>query len=219
MKLEYMLDHIPENIRQHTTKRTFQPGDVVVRKGEKADHVYLLTAGKLRVSNEFESGQRYTFASLEVPDLMGDLEVLAGQEHFAATNEAITECQMLSMSAETFMQWMRTDNDFAVAVAQLLASKMYPTSNEAGRVKFQPSQERFEEYLAKRLGDIETDLFILHTSRQQIADDIGTSVKTVNRCVTRMRDEGGLSLLHGKITLNREQQERLREILQDIRAY
>ena len=217
MKLEYMLDHIPENIRQHTTKRTFQPGDVVVRKGEKADHVYLLTAGKLRVSNEFESGQRYTFASLEVPDLMGDLEVLAGQEHFAATNEAITECQMLSMSAETFMQWMRTDNDFAVAVAQLLASKMYPTSNEAGRVKFQPSQERFEEYLAKRLGDIETDLFILHTSRQQIADDIGTSVKTVNRCVTRMRDEGGLSLLHGKITLNREQQKRLREILQDMK--
>ena len=216
MKLKYMLDHIPENIRQHTTKRTFQPGDVVVRKGEKADHVYLLTAGKLRVSNEFESGQRYTFASLEVPDLMGDLEVLAGQEHFAATNEAITECQMLSMSAETFMQWMRTDNDFAVAVAQLLASKMYPTSNEAGRVKFQPSQERFEEYLAKRLGDIETDLFILHTSRQQIADDIGTSVKTVNRCVTKMRDEGGLSLLHGKITLNREQQERLREILQDM---
>ena len=216
MKLEYMLDHIPENIRQHTTKRTFQPGDVVVRKGEKADHVYLLTAGKLRVSNEFESGQRYTFASLEVPDLMGDLEVLAGQEHFAATNEAITECQMLSMSAETFMQWMRTDNDFAVAVAQLLASKMYPTSNEVGRVKFQPSQERFEEYLAKRLGDIETDLFILHTSRQQIADDIGTSVKTVNRCVTKMRDEGGLSLLHGKITLNREQQERLREILQDM---
>ena len=216
MKLEYMLDHIPENIRQHTTKRTFQPGDVVVRKGEKADHVYLLTAGKLRVSNEFESGQRYTFASLEVPDLMGDLEVLAGQEHFAATNEAITECQMLSMSAETFMQWMRTDNDFAVAVAQLLASKMYPTSNEAGRVKFQPSQERFEEYLAKRLGDIETDLFILHTSRQQIADDIGTSVKTVNRGVAKLKEAGLIGLLHGKISINKEQQKALHKTFHDL---
>ncbi|MBE6102088.1 MAG: Crp/Fnr family transcriptional regulator [Selenomonas ruminantium] len=215
MKLDYMLDHMPDTIRQQTIRRTFQPGEIVVRKGDKADHVYLLMAGKLRVSNEFESGQRYTFASLEVPDLMGDLEVLAGQEHFAATNEAITECQVLSMSAETFMHWMRVDNDFAVAVAQLLASKMYPTSNEAGRVKFQPSQERFEEYLAKRLGDIETDLFILHTSRQQIADDIGTSVKTVNRCVTKMRDDGDLALLHGKITLNRDQQEKLRRLLNE----
>jgi len=216
MKLDYMLDHIPDTIRQHTTQRNFQPGDVVVRKGDRADHVYVITAGKLRVSNEFESGQRYTFASLEVPDLIGDLEVLAGQEHFAATNEAVTECKVLSMTAETFMHWLRIDNDFAVAVAQLLASKMYPTSNEAGRVKFQPSQERFEEYLAKRLGDIETDLFILHTSRQQIADDIGTSVKTVNRCVTKMRDDGNLSLLHGKITLNRDQQERLRKLLNNV---
>jgi CRP/FNR family cyclic AMP-dependent transcriptional regulator len=212
MKLDYMLDHMPESIRQHSTRRTFQPGEIVVRKGDRADHVYLIMAGKLRVSNEFESGQRYTFASLEVPDLMGDLEVLAGQECFAATNEAITECQVLSMTADTFLNWMKMDNDFAVAVARLLAAKMYPTSNEAGRVKFQPSQERFEEYLAKRLGDIETDLFILHTSRQQIADDIGTSVKTVNRCVTKMRDDGELALLHGKITLNREQQSRLRSV-------
>ena len=212
MKLDYMLDHMPESIRQHSTRRTFQPGEIVVRKGDRADHVYLIMAGKLRVSNEFESGQRYTFASLEVPDLMGDLEVLAGQECFAATNEAITECQVLSMTADTFLNWMKMDNDFAVAVARLLAAKMYPTSNEAGRVKFQPSQERFEEYLAKRLGDIETDLFILHTSRQQIADDIGTSVKTVNRCVTKMRDDGELALLHGKITLNREQQSKLRSV-------
>lgn len=212
MKLDYMLEHMPESIRQHTTRRTFQPGEIVVRKGDRADHVYLIMAGKLRVSNEFESGQRYTFASLEVPDLMGDLEVLAGQECFAATNEAITECQVLSMTADTFLNWMKMDNDFAVAVARLLAAKMYPTSNEAGRVKFQPSQERFEEYLAKRLGDIETDLFILHTSRQQIADDIGTSVKTVNRCVTKMRDDGELALLHGKITLNREQQSKLRSV-------
>ena len=211
MKLDYMLEHMPEEIRQHVTKRTFQPGETVVRKGERADHIYLITAGRLRVSNEFESGQRYTFASLAVPDIIGDLEVLAGQECFAATNEAVTECQVLSMTAETFLHWMRTDNDFAVAVARLLAAKMYPTSNEAGRVKFQPSQERFEEYLAKRLGDIETDLFILHTSRQQIADDIGTSVKTVNRGVVKLKEAGLISLLHGKITINKEQQQALKD--------
>ena len=213
MKLDYMLEHMPEEIRQHATKRTFQPGEIVVRKGDKADHIYLITAGKLRVSNEFESGQRYTFASLAVPDIIGDLEVLAGQECFAATNEAVTECQVLSMTAETFLHWMRTDNDFAVAVARLLAAKMYPTSNEAGRVKFLPSLDRLHGYLLKRLGDIETDLFILHTSRQQIADDIGTSVKTVNRGVVKLKEAGLISLLHGKITMNKEQQQLLKDTL------
>ena len=213
MKLDYMLAHMPEVIKRQTTHRFFLPGESVVRKGERADHVFLILKGSTRVSNEFASGQRFTFGSLEVPDLVGDLEVLAGQPFFSASNEAVTTCDVLAMSAATFLQWMRADNDFALAVAQLLAAKMYPTSNEAGRVKFLPSLERLHGYLVKRLGDIQTDMFILHTSRQQIADDIGTSVKTVNRGVTKLKDAGLISLHHGKITINPEQQRALRETL------
>ena len=216
MKLDYMLDHMPEGIKRQTTHKVFLPGGSVVRKGERADHVYLLTRGSTRVSNEFASGQRYTFASLEVPNLIGDLEVLAGQKVYAASNEAVTTCEVLAMSAETFLLWMRTDNDFALAVAQLLAAKMYPTSNEAGHVKFLPSLERLHSYLIKRLGTIETDMFILHTVRQQIADDIGTSVKTVNRGVTKLKEAGLISLLHGKITINKEQQAALHKAFDEI---
>lgn len=213
MKLDYMLTHMPDEIKRQISHKIFLPGESVVRKGEQADHVYLLTQGSTRVSNEFASGQRFTFGSLEVPDLIGDLEVLAGQPVFSASNEAITTCDVLAMSAATFLQWMQADNEFAVAVAQLLAAKMYPTSNEAGRVKFLPSLERLHTYLVKRLGDIRTDLFILHTSRQQIADDIGTSVKTVNRGVTKLKEAGLISLHHGKITINPQQQQALRETL------
>ncbi len=211
MKLQYILDHMPSEIRRQTTHKVYLPGESIVRKGEEAKHVYLLTKGETRVSNEFASGQRYTFGSLDVPDLIGDLEVLAGQQLYAASNEAASTCEVIAMRAETFLQWMHIDNDFAVAVAQLLAAKMYPTSNEAGRVKFLPSLDRLHSYLLKRLGDIETDLFILHTSRQQIADDIGTSVKTVNRGVVKLKEAGLISLLHGKITINKEQQQALKD--------
>ena len=211
MKLEYILDHMPAEIKRQTTHKVYLPGESIVRKGENAKHVYLLTKGETRVSNEFASGQRYTFGSLDVPDLIGDLEVLAGQDLYAASNEAASTCEVIAMRAETFLQWMHIDNDFAVAVAQLLAAKMYPTSNEAGRVKFLPSLSRLHSYLLKRLGGIETDLFILHTSRQQIADDIGTSVKTVNRGVVKLKEAGLISLLHGKITINKQQQQSLKD--------
>ena len=211
MKLQYILDHMPADIKRQTTHKVYLPGESIVRKGEEAKHVYLLTKGETRVSNEFASGQRYTFGSLDVPDLIGDLEVLAGQDLYAASNEAASTCEVIAMRAETFLQWMHIDNDFAVAVAQLLAAKMYPTSNEAGRVKFLPSLSRLHSYLLKRLGGIETDLFILHTSRQQIADDIGTSVKTVNRGVVKLKEAGLISLLHGKITINKEQQQALKD--------
>ncbi|SFT83836.1 CRP/FNR family transcriptional regulator, cyclic AMP receptor protein [Selenomonas sp. GACV-9] len=216
MKLEYLIEHMPEDIKRQTTHKVFLPGESLMRKGERATHVYLLTRGSTRVSNEFASGQRYTFASLDTPDLIGDLEVLSGQGAYAASNEAVTTCEVIAMSAETFLQWMRMDSEFALTVAQMLAAKMYPTSNEAGRVKFLPSLERLHSYLLKRLGTIETDTFILHTSRQQIADDIGTSVKTVNRGVAKLKESGLISLHHGKITINKEQQKALHETFHEI---
>ena len=198
MKLEQVIEFMPESIRPQVSRRTFRPGEFVVRKGERADHVYILTKGTTRVSNEFASGQRYTFAQQNVPDLIGDLEVLAGQEYFSATNEAL--------------KWMRRDNHFACAIAQQLASKMYPTSNENGQIKFQPSLQRLQEYLVKRVQLSPSERFILRTSRQQIADDIGTSVKTVNRGVSKLRDAGLITLLHGKISISAEQQQKLSDL-------
>ena len=75
MKLDYILDHMPDEIRRQTTHKIFFPGESIVRKGEEARHVYLITRGTIRVSNEFASGQRFTFGTLDVPDLIGDLEV------------------------------------------------------------------------------------------------------------------------------------------------
>ena len=198
MKLEQVIEFMPESIRPQVSRRTFRPGEFVVRKGERADHVYILTKGTTRVSNEFASGQRYTFAQQNVPDLIGDLEVLAGQEYFSATNEALTECEVLAMTAETFKKQ--------------LASKMYPTSNENGQIKFQPSLQRLQEYLVKRVQLSPSERFILRTSRQQIADDIGTSVKTVNRGVSKLRDAGLITLLHGKISISAEQQQKLSDL-------
>ncbi|SHK54125.1 CRP/FNR family transcriptional regulator, cyclic AMP receptor protein [Selenomonas ruminantium] len=215
MELEFILEHMPEEIRRQTTHKNYVSGETIVRKGEDAKHVYLITKGSTRVSNEFASGQRYTFASLGIAELIGDLDVLAGTGVYAATNEADSACEVIAMRAETFLQWMHMDNEFAVMVARMLAAKMYPTSNEAGRIKFQPSFERLHSYLLKRLGDIQTDLFILHTSRQQIADDIGTSVKTVNRGVLKLKEAGLITLLHGKITINKDQQKALKDALAD----
>lgn len=89
---------------------------------------------------------------------------------------------------------------------------MYPTSNENGQIKFQPSLQRLQEYLVKRVQLSPSERFILRTSRQQIADDIGTSVKTVNRGVSKLRDAGLITLLHGKISISAEQQQKLSDL-------
>ncbi|WP_294144489.1 Crp/Fnr family transcriptional regulator [uncultured Selenomonas sp.] len=214
MDILHFAEHMPETIRQRAVKRVFRPGEALMRKGEPVTHVYLLTSGATRVSNEFESGHRYTFAQIDAPDILGDLEALSHQESYATTNEALTQCTVYALTIDTFYAWLREDNAFAIRVAELLAIKMYPTSDENGRIKFLPSVLRLENYLLHRIGGVDTDLFVLHTGRQEIADDIGTSVKTVNRGVTKLKEAGLIGLSHGKITISREQKMKIAEDLE-----
>ena len=214
MDILHFAEHMPETIRQRIVKRVFRPGEALMRKGEPVTHVYLLTSGATRVSNEFESGHRYTFAQIDAPDILGDLEALSHQESYATTNEALTQCTVYALTIDTFYAWLREDNAFAIRVAELLAIKMYPTSDENGRIKFLPSVLRLENYLLRRIGGVDTDLFVLHTGRQEIADDIGTSVKTVNRGVTKLKEAGLIGLSHGKITISREQKMKIAEELE-----
>ena len=92
MKLEQVIEFMPESIRAKISHRTFRPGEFVVRKGERADHVYILTKGTTRVSNEFASGQRYTFAHQTVPDLIGDLEKAGMRVAGMSTDNRLVEC-------------------------------------------------------------------------------------------------------------------------------
>jgi len=46
---------------------------------------------------------------------------------------------------------------------------------------------------------------VLRKTRQQISEEIGMTVKTINRALTGFCENGWMSSLHGKITLNAEQ--------------
>lgn len=216
--MQQLLDAIasmPEAIRRQTTKRTIQPPEAIVMKGEEADHVYILLEGTVRVSNEFASGHRYSFAEFSGPSLIGEYEILASQPAYASTNEAITPCSIISMRADVFIQWVQHDAPLAFLLARLIAEKSYPTSNENGRIKFLSGLQKLENYLLRRFQPPAEGVFLLQEDRQQIADDIGTSVKTVNRSVAKLKKEQLIGLLHGKITITQQQYKAMQQTLQD----
>ena len=48
MKLQYILDHMPADIKRQTTHKVYLPGESIVRKGEEAGSEACLSADKGR---------------------------------------------------------------------------------------------------------------------------------------------------------------------------
>ncbi len=215
LDLEALLQAMPETYRQRLVERSYGKDMPLVLKGEAATRVLFLLEGKGRVSNEFVDGRRYSFAGLLAPDLVGEFEALAGAKTYASTCETITPCRILEMAKNNFCAWLREDGRAAYEIACLIARKSYPTSSATGGIKFTSTEQRLAAFLLRHLSGMTGDIR-LASSRQEIADEIGTSVKTVNRTVMKLREEGKLGLLHGKLVVTEEQREALKEYLEDI---
>ena len=202
---------IPPHLLRVARPLTFQPDEIIRCKGTHADTVYILLAGRVRIINEFSSGDRYVFAIVDPPTFLGEYEALAGAPYYAATCEAETVCDLLAVSIDAFAAWLQSDAGAAFAVACMIARKSWPISDEYGQIKYMTVQSRLLAYLQKNLPACDVAVR-LPMRRQDIADAIGTSLKTVNRSIDRLRAEGLLSLDRGKLALTPEQCAKVRAI-------
>ena len=68
------------------------------------------------------------------------------------------------------------------------------------------------EYLFRETAGA-AELVRLSATRQQMAEELGMSLKTVDRTVSKLRQEGLLTVQRGKICISPDQRERMAERL------
>lgn len=80
----------------------FGPGDVLMRQGDVADRVLLLTAGRVKVSLVDAEGHSMLLAVRGPGQVLGDITVIDGARR-SATVSAIDECEASAVPREPFL--------------------------------------------------------------------------------------------------------------------
>jgi len=81
---------------------TFDAGQMVFRSGDPGDCVYSVLSGALRVFIEMDSGSIVELGQLGPGDSFGEVALLDGGPR-SATVQALTPCQLFSLSREAFL--------------------------------------------------------------------------------------------------------------------
>jgi CRP/FNR family cyclic AMP-dependent transcriptional regulator len=207
-RIERILIKMPVDTRPKCTIRKFPPQSGIVRKSYDCKYVYILLKGEVKVINEFENGTTYTIASMVPINFIGELEALSGQSVYALTVKTITDCITLRLPFQDFIKWLESDAVMLMMIAKVLAKKMYPTSYESGNPTNHSSLFKLQSYLVEyyQKNAIQRDQPLpVKKNRQYIADEIGISVKSVNRSLEKLKEQGLVTVEKGKVHLSKEQ--------------
>src|SRR5256886_6468779 len=106
---------------------TIEKGDLIIREGDDAGPLYILQKGRARAFAGVD-GQTRNLAFYREGDFFGELSILNGSPR-AASVEAFTDCQLLSLDPEAVQELRNRFPEFEKLLGERLA--IYQAKSEA----------------------------------------------------------------------------------------
>lgn len=212
--VETYVRYMPEELKHRYTIRIFPPGYIIHQKHFELDYFGIVCNGENRVINEFEDGNVFMIEKNEPIDFIGEVTILAKMPTTSVTIETLTECTVLMISRRDFEDWIARDIHFLRLVSQKVAFKLYRSSYNQGVRLFYPPNFLLLDYLVKYASGQKIQPgreVVVRKTRQELYEELGMTVKTINRTVQRLKEEEWITVRKGKMVMNWEQYERGRQ--------
>jgi len=206
--LQMYLDTMPEGLKRVYLLRTYQPKTIIQQKDTPLDHFGFVLKGRFRIINELPNGEIYVIEKYKPINFVGDVAILAGKENSSVTIEAVTETTVLYFPRSGFERWIFQDLHILCLLTANIANQLYSFSYTQGYKLFHSSQWILLEYLLKYADSAnlqKNQTVKIRKTRQDLYEECGITVKTLNRTIKKLTEKGIVSMDRGKMTMSYNQ--------------
>lgn len=223
-KLKEYTRFMPKDIRPRCTVRTHPAGTIIHQKDIPLTCFGIIVSGENRVINEMENGNIYMIERNQPITFIGEVTILAKQPHPSVTIEAVTDNVIAYFSRKDAERWLSEDLNFLRLVSSHVAFKLYRSSSNSGTKLFYPPAFLLLDYIAKHGQALHIEdqpdgfFYKINLTRQQLQDETSINVKTLNRTIRQLKEEGFISLEKGKICYSKENYKKALIWLQEARC-
>lgn len=174
-------------------------GEPVLQRDEVVKYVYLVRRGRINIFSIGENGQENKVVTVSRGGLVGEMEAITDMVRYTYSARAFEDSELLRVPAEAFVRWARSDISVCWDLTRVLAGKLQEASVQSSQYTSSDAMQRLVVQLLQ-LGSGR-----IPYTRQELAEACSVSLRTVNRCVKKLREEGKVSLSRGKIEISQSQ--------------
>ncbi len=199
----------PEELRELSpllNVRRYRRGEFIFHAGEKADRLYFVHKGSVKISILSSSGEERILDILRTGDTFGEL-FLGREKHRAFTARALTDAIVWGMVDEKFMEFMRLRPDLCLSFIRHLVDQERRTLARVEAMMHTRSGPRLLGILldlAERCGRRERDCYFLPggLTQEDIARMAGLNRSTVSVLINEYRRKGILGGAGGNLSIH-----------------
>lgn len=174
-------------------------GEQLFRRDETLKYVFIVLRGRINIFSIGENGQENKVVTVPEGGIVGEMEAIVGVDRIIYSARAFEDSVLLRVPLEPFLRWVRSDISACWGLTLVLAGKLCAASVQSSHYTNTNAMQRLINQLVQ-LGPGR-----IRYTRQELAESCSVSLRTVNRCVKKLREEGLIGLSTGKIEISQGQ--------------
>jgi CRP/FNR family transcriptional regulator, cyclic AMP receptor protein len=180
-------------------RRTFGRGEVVFHRGDPANALHLIAAGRFAVRITTPLGDTATLAVRGRGDAFGELALVSEDAERSATVQALEAGETRSVLRGDFERLRREHPSVDAILVAILAERVRRLSEQLTEAYYLSADAR----VVRRLADL-ADLYdgSVPLPQEALAELAGTSRATVNRVLRGLEDRGVVTLGRARTVVN-----------------
>jgi CRP/FNR family transcriptional regulator, cyclic AMP receptor protein len=175
------------------TVRHYHPRQTIFLQGDRANAVFYIQKGKVRLSVLSKQGKEATIALLGTDDFLGEGCIASDQPLRLATATAITDCSILRIEKSRMLRTLHEQHEFSDMFVGHVVERYNRTQADLVDQLFNSSEKRLARALLmlSRVGKKDkTETVIPQVSQETLAEIVGTTRGRVNFFMNKFRKLG-----------------------------
>src|SRR3990172_1049924 len=122
--------------------RVFPTGTVLFRDGETGKEMYVIQAGKVKISKKIRDTEK-TLAVLGEGEFLGEMSILNNKPR-SATAEVVEEAKLLVIDPKMFEQMLKGNPEIAVRIIKKLAQRLQEADDQIENLMIKDTSSKIE---------------------------------------------------------------------------
>ena len=193
---------------------TYKSNHTFIEQGEKVQSVHILVKGIVKGTDYPILGAMYDFMWFDPVKTFGALEYFADIDTFNATLVTASPCTMITLPLAAYIKWIEQDiNAMRIDASTTTNQLLYEIRRERIYI-FVQGTDRLTYFLLLYYKQFAIQgACQINLTRQELSDSTGLSIRTVNRGITALLEQGCLLKSGSQLVIKKQQYERLQELL------
>ena len=210
---EYFLNYIktaPENMLKNLKVKKLPKDTIFIRENESVDNIYILLDGVVRAVDYRMHGISYEFMRFYPVKMLGAMAIVLDIEKYCTTLITETSCTILVCPAKEFSNWILNDLNAIKMEMKTIGTYLLEEDRQNRLFLFLQGRDRLFVLLMQYYEKYsKNDRCLVKLTRLELSDRTGISIRTINRSIRKMQEEGLINKENSKILITKKQYEKM----------